>query len=62
MYTDKYGAVDAAYTKRMIYYIVEYVSNAFTLHEDTTTDGQISDLGKLLIRAEYISCMKTKAN
>ena len=36
----------------MWYYVVNYVSDAFTLPDDTTTGGKVSKTGELYVSAE----------
>ena len=62
MQTDKYGVITAEYLTKMGYYVVKYVSDAFTLHEDTTSCQQVSNAGEMSVRAENPSCIKAKKN
>ena len=41
----KYGAIKTTDTSRMGYYIIKFVSEAYTLQEDTTHDRQIISAG-----------------
>ena len=36
----------------MGYYVVKYISKTLTIHEDTTTDVQVSKAGDLEVRVE----------
>ena len=38
----------------------KFDSEAFALQKDTTCDGKISKAGKLVVKAQYISCMQEK--
>ena len=42
---DKYGAMNTIDTPTMVYYLIMFLSEAYTLQEDTTCDGQISSAG-----------------
>ena len=48
--TCKYGAINTNDTKTMRYYVVKYVSDTFTLQEDTTIDCQVNKSIELSIR------------
>ena len=54
----KYGAIYAADPKTMAYYVVKYVSDAFTLQEYITTNNKVSNAVELAVRAEYLSSTK----
>ena len=42
----------------MVYYVVKFVSGAYTLQDDTKWDGQISSASELFFKAKYLSCMQ----
>ena len=42
----------------MGYYIIKDVSDAYTLQEDTKCNGKIGTASKLVVKAQYLSCMK----
>ena len=54
----KYGYIYTTDTTIMGYYVIKFVSEAYTSQEDTTYDGQISTSGKLVVKAQYLICMK----
>ena len=60
--TNQYVAINAADTTTPGYYVVQCVSNDFTLQEDITTDGWVTTSGELVVRSEYLSNMKAKTN
>ena len=62
LHTGKCGAINAADTKKMGYYVVKYVYEPFTLHEDKNTDGKVSKEGEIMVRVEYLNMMKAKTN
>ena len=43
-------------------YILNYVSYAFILKEYIATEGNVSKYNEMSVRAEYLSCLKTKTN
>ena len=58
----KYGYINAEDTTTIRYYAIKYLSEQCTLQEDQTTYGQVSNAGKLLVKSEYLSLMKSKTN
>ena len=38
--------------------MIKYVSYAYTLQEDTIFDGKISTAGELVVKSQYMICMK----
>ena len=47
--TGKHGAINVEGPTIMGYYVLDYVSDAFTLQEDTTTYMQVSISGELVV-------------
>ena len=58
----KYGAMNTTYTSTMGYYLIKFLSEAYTLHDDTTCDIQISSASELFVKAKYLSSMQEKTN
>ena len=56
----KYGAFRAEYPTTMGYYVIKYIYEPYTLQELKTTDGQVSKEGELVVKAYYLSLMKSK--
>ena len=50
VYTGKYGAINAEDTTTLGYYIVNYVSEPFTLQYDITAYGHVSNAGELVAK------------
>ena len=44
----------------MGYYLIKFVSEAYTLQDDTTCDVKTSSAGKLVFKSQYIICMVGK--
>ena len=42
----------------MGYYMIKFVSEAYTLQYYTTYDEQISSYGEIVVKAQYIICIK----
>ena len=53
----EYGSMNTTDTSTMIYYVVKFFSEAYTLQYDTTYDDQISSSGEIVVKAQYLSCM-----
>ena len=56
----KRGAINSSETTTMGYYGIKYLSETYTLQEDQTTDGQVNNAGKILVKTEYLSIMKSR--
>ena len=56
----EYGTTSTTYPTKLGYYVVKYVSEAYILHDNTTCNGKISTAEKLVVRCQYIICMKAK--
>ena len=57
-----YGAMNTTDTSTMGYCVIKFVSEAYTLQEETTCDGQIISAGELVFKSQYLSCMNGKTN
>ena len=58
----KYGAMNTTYTSTMGYYLIKFLSEAYTLQDDTKCNGQIISAGEIFVKAQYLSCMKENTN
>ena len=47
----KYGAINKTDTSTMRYYVIKFVSEAYTLQEETTCNGKIISSGELVVKA-----------
>ena len=54
----KYGSINKTDTTKMGYFIITSLSEAFTIQEDTTRNGQISSDGELFFKYQYMNCMQ----
>ena len=48
--TNKYGDINTTYTTTMGYYVIKFMSEAYTLQEETAYSGQISTSGELVAK------------
>ena len=55
-----YGYINTTGTSTMGYYVIKFVSETYTLQEDTTCEVQIISSGELVVKAQCISCMLEK--
>ena len=58
MHTGQYGSMNKTDTTRIGYYVVNYVSDEFTLQEYINTDDKVSKAGKLTVISKYCISMK----
>ena len=54
----KHEAINTAYTSSMGYYVIKFVSEAYTLQDDTTCDRTIVSAVELFFNRQYLSCMQ----
>ena len=50
----KYGATNTADTITNVFYVIKFISEAYTLQNNTTIDGQIISAGELVVKAQYL--------
>ena len=60
--SDKYVAIDTADTTNNGYYVIKFISEAYTLQNNTTIDGQIITTGELVVKAHYLCSMQDTTN
>ena len=60
MQTGNYDAINETYTRILVHYVLNYIFDAITLQEDTTTDNEVSPAGELAVRSLHLSHMKKK--
>ena len=58
----KCGAINAKDPNKMIYYVIQYLSEPYTLREDQAIDVKVSKTGAIVVKDEYLSSMKSKTN
>ena len=57
-----YGSINIYYTTTNGFYVIQSISDAYTLQNNTTIDGQVISAGKLVIKAQYICSMQENTN
>ena len=60
--SDNYRVVNTTYTSAIEYYVIKFVSEAYTLQYDTTFDRQIISAGEIVVKAKYLRCMQENTN
>ena len=58
----KYDSMNTIDTLTMGYYVINFVSDAYTLQYYTTCKTQIISSGELVVKAQYLSCMQENTN
>ena len=48
---DKYVAIGITGIIKILYYVIKFVSEAYTLQNSTTIDGKIITVGELFVKA-----------
>ena len=56
--SSKYGDIKKADTTTNRLYVIKFISEAYTIHNNTTMDGQIIYAGEFFVKAQYICSMK----
>ena len=46
----------------MGYYVIKFVSEAYTLQDDTEHGGKISSADEVVVKAQYLRCMQENTN
>ena len=60
--TDKYGAINTIDTTTMGYYVIKFVSESYTLQEETTCDVIIINSGELVVKSRCMKCIQYNTN
>ena len=58
----KYRAINTTDTTANGFYVIVLISEAYTLQENTTVDGQIITAGELAVKEKYICSMQVDTN
>ena len=54
----KYVAINTTDTSAMVYYVIKFVSEPYTLHDNTKCDKQIMSSDELVPQAQYLRCIQ----
>ena len=49
-----YGAINTDYTTTNGFYVIQFLSDAYTLQSNATIDGQVISDGELVVKAQYL--------
>ena len=58
----KYGAINTTYTSTNGFYVIMFTSGAYTLQENSKSNGQIITAGELVVNAKYLCSMQVDTN
>ena len=58
----KYGAINKADTTKNGFYVIKFISEAYTLQNNTQIDGQIISAGELVVNTQYLCSMQENTN
>ena len=50
----------AADTVTMVYYVIKFITESYTIQEETMYNGQISNYDELVVKNQYMNCMQYK--
>ena len=54
----QYGAINTIDTATMGYYVIKFISEPYTLQEETMCGGKISTAGEQVLKYQYMNCMQ----
>ena len=57
-----YGDNNTDYTTKKGLYIIQFLSQAYTIQNNTTIDGQVISAVKLVVKAQYLCSMQENTN
>ena len=53
-----YDAITTYYTTTNGFYVIKFLSESYTIQNNTTTDGQVISTDKLVFKAQYLCFMQ----
>ena len=56
--TGKYSDINKIDTTRMEYYVIKFMSEAYTLHKETDWNLKMNSSGELVVKYQYMKCMQ----
>ena len=59
---DMYGAINIDDTTTNGFYVIQFLSYAYTLQNNTTIYGQVISAGELVVKAQYLWFMQENTN
>ena len=57
-----YGAINTDDTTTNRFYVIQFISEAYTIQNNATIDGQIISAGELVIKEKYLCSMQENYN
>ena len=57
-----YGAINTYDNTTNVFYVIRFISGAYTLDNNTTIDGQVISAGELGVKAQYLCSMQENTN
>ena len=57
-----YGVINTPETTTNGFYVIQFVSEAYRLQNNTNIDGKMMSAGELVVRAQYICSMQENTN
>ena len=57
-----YGSINTDDTTRNGFYVIQFISEAYTLQNNTTIYGQVMSAGELVVRKQYLYSMQENTN
>ena len=60
--SDMYGAINIYDTKSKLFYVIQLLSEAYTLQNNNTIDGQVISVGELVVKSQYLYSMQENTN
>ena len=62
VHNGKYGSINTVDPTTIVYYVVRFLLESYTLQDDKTVDNKVIDSGELIVKMEYISIMRSNTN
>ena len=53
-----YGAINTDDTTTNVFYVIQFLSQEYTLQNNTTIDGKVISAGELVVKAQYLCSMR----
>ena len=57
-----HGPINTADNTSNIFYVIQFISEAHTLQKNTTIYGQVISAYGLVVKAQYLCCIKENTN
>ena len=57
-----YGTIKTTETTTNVFYVIMFTSEAYTVQDNTKTEGQIITAGELVVKEQYLCSMQLDTN